>query len=122
MLDLNVSLFVRLQLPSELHNCVLQLFIVLLVVVLVELVLLCLVPHMEDLILNTVVLELEPLSRSFCLLEVSFEELVVDDQLVNSFLEAHAIVFEFISSLSFVSEVLASCLESLDFTVFLNND
>jgi hypothetical protein len=77
---------------------------------------------MENLILNTIVLELEPLSRSLCLLEVSFEELVVDDQLVNSFLEAHAIVFEFISSLSFVSEVLASCLESLDFTVFLNND
>jgi hypothetical protein len=119
--NLQVSLFKRLQLPSQLHDCVLQLLVVFLMVVFVELKLLRLVPHVEDLILDAVVLELKLLCAALGFLEVSFQELVIDDQLVHSFLEAHAIVFEFVGSLSFVCEVLAGCLESLNLTVFLND-
>ena len=75
---------------------------------------------MEYFILNGIVLHFEFWSGSFSLLKVSLQELIVDHKLVHSLLEGHAVVFELISSLSFVGQVLTCGLKSIDFTVLLN--
>lgn len=121
MLNLQVGLFVRLEFPSELSDRILELDIVLLVLIFAELILLIIISQVEELILNIVIHLLKLMSRGFSLLEVSLKELVVDDQLINSFLKAHAVVFEFISCLGFVGQVLDCGLKSINFIVFINN-
>lgn len=121
-LNLKISLLVVLQLSPELDNGILHLLVLLIEMVLIELVMLRLIPELEKLILNAIVLHFKLLSCSFSLLKVSLQELVVDYKLVHSLLEGHAVVFKLISSLSFVGQVLACSLKSINFTILLNNE